>query len=67
MSTFCCYGGLNWWMLYVNTYYVDPVVSTFFVKWFLNDIFGLLCDLSNGGLCDHILLLWWFKLMNAVC
>ena len=43
--------------MFVNDDYVDQGLSTLFVKWIVNDIFGLLCDLSNGGLCEHILLL----------
>ena len=32
MSTLDGLNDLNWWMLYVNTYYVDQGLSTFFKK-----------------------------------
>ena len=48
----------------VNDDYVDKVLSTLFVKWFLNDVFALLC-----GLFLYELVSWLkrFKLMNVVC
>ena len=48
----------------VNDDYVDKVLSTLFVKWFLDDVFALLC-----GLFLYELVSWLkrFKLMNVVC
>ena len=47
LSTLDALNGLNCLILYVNTDYVNQGISTLFVKWILNDIFGLLCCSCN--------------------